>query len=200
METDKQQHEEAGRTGELLALARGGDAHALGDLVGQVHAELCTLAHSMRRGWTPPPSLSTVEIVNEAYLRLRGGKPAAVTDRRHFMNLAAKTMRWIVISHHRNALQRPAPGSDQAATDVACPEALEFLTLDAALEKLEALHPELAQLVEMRFFLGREMREIAEVMEIPERSLSRLWERARRWLYCAMSDGATILEREDLTA
>jgi RNA polymerase sigma factor (TIGR02999 family) len=144
------------------------------------------LAHSLRRGWTPAPSLSTVEIVSEAYLRMRGGKAPVVTDRRHFMNLAAKTMRWIIISHYRNALRRPQVGGEGTAASVEETHAHEYIALDAALERLEGEHPDLAQLVELRYFLGRDMREIAEIMEIPERSLYRLWERARRWLHRAM--------------
>lgn len=176
----------ADRTGDLLARARAGETQALGDLVGQVHAELCDLARSVRRGRTPAPSLSTVELVNEAYLRLRGGQAPSINDRQHFMNMVAKTMRWIIISHYRSAQRRPALGAAGGEARADEVDGEQLLALNGALDALELEHPELARLVELRFFLGRDMKEIAELMEVPERSLYRHWERARRWLYRSM--------------
>jgi RNA polymerase sigma factor (TIGR02999 family) len=173
---------------DLLSRVNGGDAQALNDLLRLVQAELHALAHSMRNRWTPAPSLATTELLSEAYLRIFGGATPAIQDRKHFFCLAARTMRWIIISHHRKRLQALELGSSVPARDDG-ERSLDVLALSDALERLERFDPELAQLVELKFFLELRMEEVECVMGVPERTLYRHWERARSWLYRELARG-----------
>ena len=173
---------------DLLSRVNGGDPQALNDLMGLVQGELHSLAHSIRHRWTPAPSLATTDLLSEAYLKIFGGATPAIQDRKHFFCLAARTMRWIIISHHRKRLQALELGSSFPAQDHGA-RSLDVLALSDALERLERFDPELAQIVELKFFLELRMEEVECVMGVPERTLYRLWERARSWLYRELSRG-----------
>ncbi|MCP3918624.1 MAG: sigma-70 family RNA polymerase sigma factor [bacterium] len=178
----------------LISRVSAGDSQALHDLITLVQEELRILARSTRRGWSPPPSLATTELVSEAYLRLFDGAMPAIEGRKHFFCLAARTMRWIVVSHYQSARARPEVGAlepadpdrstaQSAALHGALAEAGDLTALDEALERLGAVEPELARFVELRFFLGLQMSEVSRVMDVSERTLNRRWGRARAWLY-----------------
>jgi len=173
---------------DLLSRVNGGDSQALNDLMGLVQAELHALAHSIRNRYTPAPSLATTELLSEAYLKIFGGVPPSIQDRKHFFCLAARTMRWIIISHHRRRLQAHELGSSVPAPESG-ERSLDLLALSDALERLERFDPELAQLVELKFFLELQMEEVACVMGVPERTLYRHWERARSWLHRELARG-----------
>lgn len=174
---------------DLLSRVNGGDAQALNDLLRLVQAELHALAHSLRHRFSPAPSLATTELLSEAYLRIFGGTTPSIQDRKHFFCLAARTMRWIIISHHRKRVQAVELGSAFPARDEHT-RSIDVLALSDALERLERFDAELAQIVELKFFLELQMEEISVVMDVPERTLYRLWERARSWLHRELTRGS----------
>jgi RNA polymerase sigma factor (TIGR02999 family) len=175
---------------DLLTRVNGGDAQALNDLLRLVQVELHALAHSLRNKWSPAPSLVTTELLSEAYLRIFGGATPSIHDRKHFFCLAARTMRWIIISHHRRRAHVVELDSQlHGRNDQALSRSIDVLALSDALERLERFDPELAQIVELKFFLELHMDEISAVMGVPERTLYRLWERAKSWLYRELGRG-----------
>jgi RNA polymerase sigma factor (TIGR02999 family) len=174
----------------LLAAARSGDAAAASSIYDHVYAELKRLARAQlgahgRAGAT----LDTTALVHEAYLRLSGPTGLAVKDRAHFFNLAARVMRHVIVdtARRRDALRR---GGDVVAVTVdegmlsggVESIAVEVLALDAGLAALEAWSPDLARVVELRFFAGLELEELVPMLGRSERSLKRDWRRARAFL------------------
>jgi RNA polymerase sigma factor (TIGR02999 family) len=115
-------------------------------------------------------------------------------SRKHFFALAAKAMRQIVIDHARARIAAKRGGGEVQAVPldmVAEPDAMQWapdrlLQLDRALGELEARMPRLSSLIEMRFFGGMELSEIAALEEVSERTLNRDWRRARAELYSAL--------------
>ena len=188
-------HVTASEVDALLARWREGDGQALSDLIALVHDELRGLARGARRRWYPPPSLVTTDLVGEAYVKLFGGAAPEIRDRKHFFCIVARTMRHVVINRYRSAGARPGPvgvlpmgASDEPAVAPSSLFGHDLGALDGALERLGAVEPGAVELVELRFFVGLSMRDIARVTEVPERTLERRWARARAWLYRELSD------------
>ncbi len=175
----------------LLARAREGDAGALEQLLPQVYHELRTLAHRYLLREGGGHTLSTTALVHEAYLKLSGGQ-TDWRDRAHFFGYAATVMRNILVDYarRRGAIKR---GGDQAPVDwtLAQPSvdavAADVLALDAALVRLETAEPQLARVVELRFFAGLSLEETAEVMGRSTRSIDRDWRKARAFLHQAIA-------------
>ncbi|HET7655636.1 MAG TPA: ECF-type sigma factor [Luteimonas sp.] len=176
----------------LVVAAREGDAIAEDALYECVYGELKLLARrQLRRGASP--TLDTTGLVHDAYLKLHCPSGMHVQDRRHFFALAAKAMRQVIVDHARAnaALKRGGDAQRFALEDAGEIPAHEIgpdgmLQLDRALTALESEHPRLAALVEMRFFAGMELAEIAELQSVSERTLNRDWRRARAELYAAL--------------
>ncbi|SFN32347.1 ECF-type sigma factor [Dokdonella immobilis] len=171
---------------ELIGKARGGDRQASERLFATLYDELRRLAAGQLRG---DPGMRATSLVHEAYLKLAHHGALEVNDRGHYFAVAARIMRQIVIDHVRSraALRRGgnvqiAPLTTTALQAVAQDRDEEVLALDAALGSLAEIDPQLAGLVEMRFYAGLELGEIAEVQERSERSLKRDWRRARAFL------------------
>ena len=175
----------------LLDRARAGDADALERLMPQVYHELRTLAHRHLQREPAGHTLSTTALVHEAYLRL-SQSDAGWPDRRHFFAYAATLMRNILVDYARRRgsgkrgggvivveLNQADAKVDALATDV--------VALDAALVQLEQAEPDLARLVEMRFFAGMSLQEIGDLMGRSLRSLDRDWRKARAFLHQAMA-------------
>jgi len=174
---------------QLLAAVRDGRRDALDQLFPLVYQELRELAHRQRLGWQGDDTLNTTALVHEAYLKLAHHGALEVNDRGHFFAVAARVMRQIVIDHVRSraALRRGGDlqfaSLDTTAMQAAATERSdELLALDAALDRLAAVDAQLAGLVEMRFYAGLELSEVAGVQERSERSLKRDWRRARAFL------------------
>jgi RNA polymerase sigma factor (TIGR02999 family) len=178
--------EKAGEVGLLEGLAGRESEQSLKALICVVEVELQALARKMRRGFSPPPSLETVELVGEMYIRIFDGKIPEIRDRGHFFSVAARTMRWILIGRHRKLkpeiLEGLMPSLGQSTSD------LDLEALDIALEELAAKKPDLARLVELNYFLGIAPLEIAELLGASERTVFRDLRRARGWLFWRLGD------------
>lgn len=178
----------------LIEAANQGDEAARERLFGLVYGELKLLARKQLRG-LPSATLETTGLVHEAYLKLARSPSQQLHDRAHFFALSAKIMRQIVIDQVRARLAEKRGGADaemvplEDLVDVAGlpydPDSL--LRLDVALHELERDEPRLASLVEMRFFAGLGIAEIAESQQVSERTLNRDWRRARAIIYSAMN-------------
>jgi RNA polymerase sigma factor (TIGR02999 family) len=173
-----------GEVTQLLQAARSGDSEALDRLVPLVYEELRALAKRELYRETPGHTLHATALVHEAYLKLAGsGMPAA--DRTHFLAIAARSMRQVLVDHarRRKAVKRGGDLVRTTLTDVGGhmefrPD--ELIALDEALERLD---PRQRQIVEFRFFADMEEREIAEVLGVSDRTVRREWVKARAWLY-----------------
>jgi len=181
----------------LLRLARGGDRAASDSLFARVYDQLHRLAHAqLAAHGSAGATLNTTVLVHEAYLRLAGPAGIAAEDRAHFFNLAARVMRHVIVdfARRRDADKRGGGAVKvelERARELAEPEAsltAELLALDAALAELEQGSPDLARLVELRFFAGLPLEEIAAVLGRSERSLKRDWRRARAFLLSRLQD------------
>jgi RNA polymerase sigma factor (TIGR02999 family) len=174
----------------LLGRAREGDAGALEQLLPHVYHELRTLAHRYLIREAAGHTLSTTALVHEAYMKLAGGS-TDWRDRAHFFGYAAAIMRNILVDYarRRGAVKR---GGNQVPVDWAVAEpsvesvASDVIALDAALTRLEHAEPQLARVVELRFFAGLSLEETAEVMGRSARSVDRDWRKARAFLHQAM--------------
>ncbi len=179
----------------LLAAANAGDRDAGDRAFALVYTDLRTLARrQVQRAAAGPGATS---LVHEVYLRLVGPASMNINDREHFFALAARAMRQLVVDHARHHARAKrggglAPGDlDGIAGHIAAPDnASRMLELDQALDRLAALDPHLVRLVEMRYFAGLDLAEIAEVTGRSERSLKRDWRRARVVLHAALEGGA----------
>jgi RNA polymerase sigma factor (TIGR02999 family) len=174
----------------LLHAVRGGDSQALDRLVPLVYDELRALAQRELNREAPGHTLHATALVHEAYLKLAGGGLPA-TDRAHFLAIASRSMRQLLVDHarRRKALKRGGDLVRTTLTDAAGPMNVrpeELIALDEALEKLD---PRQRQIVELRFFAGMEEKEIAEVLEVSSRTVRRDWVKARAWLYRYMYPG-----------
>ena len=185
-------------TTHLLHVARGGDRAALDALLPRVYDELRTLAHARLRRHRAGETLNTTALVHEAYLKLTANETPSFEDRTHFFALAARAMRFVLVSYarERTAQKRgggvpdlPLDEQIAVAANAADAEAANLLTLDATLEQLAAVSERLAEVVELRFFGGMQYAEIAEATGRSEATVKRDWRRARAWLYHAMHGG-----------
>jgi RNA polymerase sigma factor (TIGR02999 family) len=173
---------------QLLEKWRHGDAGALQKLTPLVYEELRRLARQYMRGQPSDHTLQTTALVNEAYLRLAGRKKPSFINRSHFLAVAAKAMRQILVNH-ANALQTGKRGAGAAKVQlddaaVVSPEQTNaILDVNEALEKLAMLDSRKAQVVELKYFGGLKEDEIADVLKISGVTVRRDWTFARAWLY-----------------
>ena len=174
----------------LLDAWRQGDATAADELFALVYDDLRALARRQLARLRPGQTLAPTALVHEAYLRFAERSAPTVVDRKHFLAVAARAMRFIVIDHIRR--RQAQKRDDGGAGDVRSTEAaarteltpLDLVAMNDALEELEALEARQAQVVEMRFFGGLELKEIAALLGTSERTVKRDWQRARAFL-CA---------------
>ena len=175
----------------LLQDWRRGEPGALDRLTPLIYDELHLIAsRHMAREWRVS-LYQTTALVSEAYLKLMGQRDVDWQNRAHFFAIAAQMMRRILVDNARRE-RRPKHGSgDRGAplddTVAAAPppevDQVDALALDAALTKLEALDPDQARIVELRFFGGLTIEEAAEVMRVSPATIKREWAIAKGWLY-----------------
>jgi RNA polymerase sigma factor (TIGR02999 family) len=176
----------------LLVRWRGGDAKALESLIPLVYDELRSLARSHLRRERPDHTLQSTALVHEAYVRLAGRNPPSLHNRSHFLGVAARLMREILVDHARaQQASKRGGGADMLtmdeAGDVPQPVVLDVLLLDDALNELARLDERQSKIVELRFFAGLSIQETAEVLAISPATVSREWTTARAWLYRELS-------------
>lgn len=178
---------------ELLAASQRGDVDARETVAKVVYSELHDLASAyLRREGADNLTLQPTSLVGEAYLRLLG-QDAVWQNRSHFFGIAAQAMRRILVdrARHRSAQRRDRSmvvTLDDAYAGNAEPVA-DILGVNEALERLAQLDPRQAQVVELKFFVGLSLEEIAEVLEISRATVSREWTMARAWLARELADG-----------
>lgn len=178
---------------DLLGRWNDGDADALKELLGVVHAELRQLASRLLRHERADHTLQPTDLVHEAYLRLTGLRDMPLDGRRHFYGAAAGVMRRILVDHARTRSRQKRGGPDAVkvpldqALNTPIDLRLDFERLDEAITALAALAPDKARVVELRYFAGLSIQETAEVMGISPSTVKRHWEFARAWLYRALS-------------
>lgn len=172
---------------ELLAAHRAGDEKALDRAFVFVYDDLRRAARAQLRR-DSSPTLNTTGLVNEAYLRLVDKSHAAPTDRAHFLALAARAMRYIIIDYaRRRSAAKRGGGADHLRLDDDVEVAVEsqaqqLLVLDDAIRALSQLDERLVRIVECRFFTGMTETETAEALELSLSTVQRDWKRARAWL------------------
>lgn len=173
---------------QLLDALRRGDGDAFDRLLPLVHDDLRQIAGRLLRREAPGHTLQPTDLVHEAYLRLAGSAPPDWRTRAHFLGIAARVMRQLLVDHarRRRAAKRGAGVSPVRITNAEVGADLSFdelLALDDALERLGTLDPRLQQVVERRFFGGLSEAEVAESLGVTPRTVQRDWARARAWLY-----------------
>lgn len=186
---------------QLLKAWGGGDDTALQQLAGVVQDELHRIAHRCMAREKPGHTLQTTALVNEVYLRLVDADSVNWQDRAHFFAISARMMRRVLTDFARSRnYQKRGGGAIQVSLDeglVVAPEKdADIMALDQSLTEFAALYPRQSQVVELRFFGGLEVEEVAEALKISTVTVKRDWRFAKAWLLRNMSgetsDGSVL--------
>ena len=182
-----------GEVTQLIEIARGGDRAAFDRLFEILYPELRQVAHRRLALNARDGHLDTTALVNECYLKFAQRESLKPADRAHFLGYAATVMRSIVVDAARQARTERRGGDQQHLTlDTALGEKLadpatEIIDVDSALQELAKVDPRLVRVVEMRYFGGMKDREIAQALDLTERTVQRDWEKARLLLAHALA-------------
>ena len=175
----------------LLADWSKEDPAARDALVAIVYKELQRLAHHYMQGERANHTLQTTALVNEAYLRLTDLTRMQWRDRAHFFAMAATLMRRVLVDHARDrARDKRGGGVVFTALEeepMAAPSSIDALALDEALDRLAAIEPQHARIVELRYFAGLTIEETSEALRISPATVKREWTFARAWLHHQLS-------------
>jgi RNA polymerase sigma factor (TIGR02999 family) len=179
-----------GQVTQILASVGAGDKQAAEELLPLVYEELRRLAAAKMAQQPPGQTLQATALVHEAWLRLGGERMPRWESRRHFFAAAAQAMRHILIERARRRLRARHGGQWQRveldAVDIPMPRSNDderLLEIDSALDELAAAAPEKAEVVKLRFFVGLDEKETAEVLHISPRTVERYWRYAKAWLF-----------------
>lgn len=187
----------------LIGRARAGDGDAGRQLFTELYQQLHSIASQQRRR-VHADSGHTTSLVHDVYFRLSKPEALDVRDRAHFYAVAGKAMRHLLIDQvrERQSVKHGAgqiqslDASADAASGASGPElgnsdlgGTDLAALEQAMMQLSAIDPELAQLVELRFYAGLTLPEIVEITDRSERSLKRDWRKARAFLHMRLSAG-----------
>jgi RNA polymerase sigma-70 factor, ECF subfamily len=179
----------------LLKAMNRGDKAAADQLLPLVYSELHRLAKSYMSRERRDHTLQPTALINQAYLRIAQQENVEWQNHAHFIGFAANVMRRVLVDHARehNAAMR---GGGRVRVDldegiaVSKERSSEILLLEEALTRLETLNPRQAKVVEMRYFGGLSVEEVASVLGIAPRSVKRDWALARMWLFEEIQKGA----------
>ncbi len=177
----------------LLQQAGRGNREAASQLMPLVYDELRRIASFYMRGERKGHTLNTTALVHEAYLRLVDNERIGYQNRAHFYALAAQAMRRVLVdwARRRQAAKR---GGGQAKIELEKGAAVteeqseEILALDEALARLEQFDERQSKIVELRFFGGLTIAEVAQTLQISPATVKREWSMARAWLYAQIRD------------
>lgn len=175
----------------LLTKWRAGDQDALQALIPLVYQELRSIAQHHLRQERPDHTLQSTALVHEAYLRLMKQRPGEIENRAHFLAVASRLMRQILVDHarrHRAAKRggglklelNEAMGSQKAPN-------VDLVALDTALKELARLDPQQSRIVEVRFFGGLSIEDTAQIIGVSPTTVKREWATARAWLMRELS-------------
>jgi RNA polymerase sigma factor (TIGR02999 family) len=178
----------------LLRRSGSGDREAFDELFEALYAELYQLAQVQRRRWGGDYTLNSTALVHEAYLKLVDLEDARWSDRGHFLAVAARAIRHILISYARAKRAAKRGGGLEAvpleeANPLSDGAAQEILSLHEALERLETVSQRQAQVVEARFFGGYTIEETAEILGVSAATVKRDWLMASGWLHRELGAG-----------
>jgi len=180
--------EQQGEVTRLLLRIRSGDEKAAAELMPIVYEELRTMAAAAMRRERPGHTLQPTAVVHEAYLRMTEGGHPNLKNRAHFFAIASRSMRRVLVDHARRRLADKRGGENQHQIELedevgfTRQQSEEVLALHRALEELEKLDDQQARIVEMAYFSGNSVPEIAEVMGISGRTVNRELKTARLFL------------------
>jgi len=168
----------------LLRQVGDGDEGAAEQLFELLYADLHREATRCLAGKPPAHTLRSTELVHEVYIKLFEGESGPWESRRHFLTVAAKAMRAILVDHARARLRakRNRDGERVALDGLVTrfqDQTLDVLDLESALANLASEDPRAAQVVELRLFAGLEINDIAGVLRVPKRTVERDWRFAR---------------------
>ncbi|HEX9003063.1 MAG TPA: ECF-type sigma factor [Blastocatellia bacterium] len=172
----------------LLAEARQGSGQAWDDLILLIYQDLRRIAQACLKHEQPSPSLQATALVHEAYLRLFGEVQVEWQSQSHFLIVAARQMRRILIDRARtnNAAKRNGQKHAIPLEDALLFPSLsdpDLVALNDALHELEKIRPRASQVVELRFFAGLTLEEAAQLLGISTNTAKREWNFAKAWLY-----------------
>jgi RNA polymerase sigma-70 factor (ECF subfamily) len=178
----------------LLRSAAGGERRDVDALMSAIYEDMRRLAIGHMRAERANHTLQPTALVHEAYIRLLAQHSTDWKDRVHFFAIASRVIRRILVDHAREKLaaKRGGGGGRIALDDVevAAPTRdVDLVALDLAMNELAAIDPTQAQIVEMRYFGGLTIEEIAEALSIGKRSVDRHWAAARAWLCFRLEGG-----------
>lgn len=183
----------------LMAAAASGDKSAADRLLPLVYEQLRKAAQLSMANEREGHTLSATALVHEAYLKLAGPREVPWAGRGHFYAAAAEAMRRVLLDHAkaRGREKRGAEGGiPRRRADFASVAELagaadreEIVSFDAALRRLETESPEAARVVQLRFFAGLSVEQVAMALQVSDRTVNRLWTFARAWLHRAIREG-----------
>jgi RNA polymerase sigma factor (TIGR02999 family) len=185
-----------GQVTELLRHWKEGDEKALRALVPLVYKELRSLAHYHLQSERPDHTLQSTALVHEAYLRLLGGRPVDLQNRAHFIAVASRLMRQVLVDFARSRRADKREGGckvtfeDMAALPINGDA--ELLALNEALDELSRIDERQGKIVDMKFFGGLSAPDISEVLGISRATVDRDWATARVWLHRQMNRAAEL--------
>ncbi len=193
-----------GMVTELLKASRSGEREAYDRVFELVYDHLRAAAHAQLqrdvRHREGGHTLSTTAVVHEAWLRLADPTRLDVRDRAHFLAIASRVMRQVLIQYARRfkasrrgggAIRLDLDEVERGGAVAVDRQAESLVALDEALERLAALNPRLAQVVECRYFGGLTEPETADALGVTERTIRRDWVKARAWLAVELGPGAS---------
>ena len=175
-------------TSVLVAGWNRGSDDARDDLVQRLHPELARIAAARLRG-EGDSSLSTGDLINDAVLKLIASEGLELNDRAHFIALASRLMRNILIDHARaRHADKRAHVRVELCTQVDGGQRFDLKSLDSALIRLNAIDPQMMEIVELRYFGSMTVADIATVTGLSEPTVKRRWQVARAWLTDALNN------------
>lgn len=171
-----------------------GDAQALDQLLPMVYSELRAIANRELRGHRGHDTLQPTALVNDVFLRLLGAEqPQQLHSRAHLFNTAARIMRQLLVDRARKAASDKHGGQWRRddftqALNLPIPDDTRLPELDDALRELATIDERMAKVVELRYFVGLSVAEVASLLDVEERTIYRDWAAARAWLRERLED------------